>query len=165
MLNKMVIFILFLLLLAFPAFGMEQSFTQKDLTTHIKFSPDTPVAGQEVNLVARVEKGGEAVTNAAVTLEVYSAEAQEPVLKRAVDVLDGDYLDTWVFEKPGEYKVVLNIADPDKPAEVLHYEVKASVGSVEDQAKHAKHGFLEHHFGSKWGWWGGGLMLLMMVLL
>lgn len=97
-----------------------------------------------------------------MTLEVYSGEGQDTLINRRVDVLEGEYLDSWKFEKPGDYRVVLNIADSEDSSEVLHYEVRASVGSPQDVG-HEKHGFLEHHFGSKWGWWGGGLMLLMMI--
>lgn len=163
MLNRMVTLFFFLLLTApITSFAMEQRFTQNDTTTIIKLTPDNPSAGKEVTLTVRLERSGEVVSDRLMTLEVYEGDGREPVLKRGVDVLDDEYLDSWTFDKPGDYKVVLNIADPGKPTEALHYEIKASVGSADD-AKHEKHGFFSHHFGGSWGWWGGGLMLLMMV--
>jgi len=162
MIHRVVAVVFFIIIAPMTVFSMEQRFTQNGLATTIKLDPDQPIVGKEVSLKVRTEHDGQVVTDRQVTLEVYAQDGREPIIKRGVDVLDGEYVDSWAFEKPGEYKVVLNIADPKVASEALHYEIKASVGAAEE-GKHEKHGFLEHHFKSHWGWWGGGLMLLMMV--
>ncbi|KAF0221228.1 MAG: hypothetical protein FD174_366 [Geobacteraceae bacterium] len=166
MYTKMMPIFAALCLLALPlnAFALEQSFTQNGLKALIKLTPDELVAGKKVDLVLKLEKDGQTATDRKVTLEAYGKEASEPTIKREVDLLDDEYVDSWSFEKPGDYKVVVSIADPQKSGEALHYEVRASVGAAKDAGHngHEEHGFFSHHFGKK-GWWMGGLMLLIMV--
>ena len=154
------------LFLTFPlsTYALEQSFTQSGLKAVIKLTPDELEAGKEVNLGVRLEKDGQPVTDRNVTLEVYEKDSTDPAIRREVDLLDGEYIDSWSFDKTGDYKVVIGIANPQKPDEALHYEVKASVSEAGDGHNgHEEHGFFSHHFGSKWGWWGMGIMILMMV--
>lgn len=170
MLNKIIPFFaaLSLLVVPFTTFALEQSFTQNGLKAVIKLMPDELVAGKNVDLALKLERDGQSVTDRKVTLEIYDKEATEPTIKREVDLLDDEYVDSWSFEKPGDYKLVVSIADLQKPGETLHYEVKASVGEAKDAGHdgHEEHGFFSHHFGGgKWGWWGAGLMLIMMVPL
>ena len=165
---KKMIFVVAVLFLAVPytAFALEQSFTQNGLKAIIRLTPDEPAAGQMVNLALRIENEGRILTDRQVTLEIYEKETTEPLIKRAVDLLDDEYVDSWSFEKEGEYKVVVSISDPGKPGEALHYEVRAAVGAARNTGHngHEDHGFFSHHFGGgKWGWWGAGLMLLIMV--
>lgn len=102
------------------------------------------------------------LTDRDVTLEVYELNADQPIIKRQVDVLDSEYVDSWTFEKAGDYKVVIKIADHQKPDEIIHYEVNASV--MDTGGEHGDHGFFAHHFGGgSWGWWGTGIMLIIMV--
>lgn len=169
MLKKMIpIFAALFFALPFTVCAMEQSFTQSGLKANIRLSPDELAAGKKVNLALRLERDGQVVTDRKVTLEVYDKKAKKPTVKREVDSLDDEYVDAWSFEKPGDYKVVVSIADPQKPGEALQYEVKASIGEAKDADHngHEEHGFFSHHFGGgKWGWWGAGLMLLVMVPL
>jgi hypothetical protein len=155
------------LFLTFPftTFALEQSFTQNGLTAVIKLAPDDLAVGKKVNLAVKLEKDGQPVTDRKVSLEIYEKNATEPIIKRDVDLLDDEYIDSWNFEKTGDHKVVVSIADPQKLSEALHYEVKAHVGETKEAASngHEEHGFFSHHFGGKWGWWGAGLMLLIMV--
>ncbi|KAF0215395.1 MAG: hypothetical protein FD174_4134 [Geobacteraceae bacterium] len=166
MFTKMMPIFAALCLLALPlsAFALEQSFTQGGLKAIIRLTPDDISAGKKVNIALKLEKDGQAVVDRKVTLEIYDKEATEPAFKREVDLLDDEYVDSWSFEKPGDYKVVVSIADPQKPGEALHYEVRASVGAAKDAGHngHEEHGIFSHHFGKK-GWWMGGLMLLIMV--
>ena len=155
-------------LFAIPAnaFALEQSFTQNGLKAQIRLSPDELVVGKKVDLALKLEKDGQIAKDRKVTLEIYEDGKTEPKVRREIDLLDDEYIDSWSFEKPGDYKVVVSIADPLKPGEALHYEVKASVGEAKAAGNdgHAEHGFFSHHFGGgKWGWWGVGLMLLIMV--
>lgn len=156
-----------ILLLCAPltASALEQSFMQNGLKAAIKLSPDELVVGQNVNLALKLERVGQTLTDRKVTLEIYEREATEPTIRRVIDLLDDEYIDSWSFENPGDYKVVVSIADPQKPGEALHYEVKASVGEAKDasQNSHEEHSFFSRHFGGKWGWWGAGLMILIMA--
>jgi len=164
--NVLPLLVAIFLAVPFPAAAFEQSFAQSGLKTSIRLTPDQITTGKEVNINLMLEKDGQTVTDRKVSLEVYAGNATEPAIKRDVDILGDEYVDSWSFEKPGDYKVVVNIADPQKPDEALHYEVKASVGDVKDVSHegHEEHGFFAHHFGGgKWGWWGTGLMLVIMV--
>lgn len=168
MFRKMMPIFAALSLFAIPlsAFALEQSFTQNGLKAVIRLSPDELIVGKKVDLALKLEKDGQIATDRKVALEVYEKEATEPMIKREIDLLDDEYIDSWSFEKPGDYKVVVSIAEPQKPGEALHYEVRASVGEAKAAGHngHEDHGFLSHHFGGgKWGWWGAGLMLLIMV--
>lgn len=156
--------LLILLLIALPgaAFGLEQSFSQQGLKATIKLSPEKIEAHGNVQLSLNLSKDGTAVTDRDVTLEVYERNADQPIIKRTVDLLDTEYIDSWKFEKAGDYKVVIKIADHQKPGEIIQYEVNASIADT--GGEHGDHGFFSHHFGGgKWGWWGAGLMLIMMV--
>ncbi|SNB45374.1 hypothetical protein [Geobacter sp. DSM 9736] len=165
MIHKVLYLTTLCLILGMPALAlaMEQSFTQNDLKATVKLSPDELTAESKVNLALKLEKDGQPVTDRKVTLEVYEKDKAEPVLKREVDVLEDEYIDSWSFEKTGDYKVVATVADPQQHAEAIRYEVNATVGEAKPSG-HEGHGFFSHHFGGgKWGWWGGGLMLLMMI--
>lgn len=166
--KKMIpVFAALFLALPFISFALGQSFSQNGLTADIQLTPDDLVVGEKVNLALKLEKDGQPVTDRHVTMEVYGEEATEPTIRREIDLLDGEYIDAWSFEKPGDYKVVVSIADPRKPQEAFHYMIKAAVGEAKDAAaldSHEEHGFFSHHFGKK-GWWMGGLMLLVMVPL
>jgi hypothetical protein len=166
MLKKIIpVFVALFLAGPITSFALEQSFTQNGLKAGIKLTPDELTAGEEVNLSIRVEKDGLPVTDRKVALEIYENDTTEPVITRDVDFLDDEYLDSWSFAKPGDYKVMTSIVDPQHPDEALHYEVKASVGAARSAGDndHERHGFFAHAFGGKWGWWGAGLMLLVMV--
>jgi hypothetical protein len=156
--------IVLFLLIALPcsAFAQEQSFTQQGLKATIKLSPEKLETQSTVQLSLSLSKDGASLTDRDVTLEVYEQNADQPIIKRLVDVLDTEYVDSWKFEKAGDYKVVIKIVDKQKPEEVIHYEVNASI--LEPGGGHGEHGFFAHHFGGgKWGWWGSGFMLLMMI--
>ena len=156
--------LLILLLIALPgaAFGLDQSFSQQGLKATIKLSPEKIETHGNVQLSLNLSKDGTAVTDREVTLEVYERNTDQPIIKRQVDVLDAEYIDSWKFEKAGDYKVVIKIADHQKSDEVIQYEVNASIADA--GGEHGDHGFFSHHFGGgKWGWWGAGLMLIMMV--
>lgn len=156
--------ILFLLLMSLPAaaFGLEQSFTQQGLKATVKLSPDKIEPNANVQLALSLSKDGVLIADRAVTLEVFEQNNDQPIIKRQIDLLDNEYVDSWKFEKPGDYKVVVKIADRQNQSEVIQYEVNASVTNAGNE--HGEHGFFSHHFGGgKWGWWGSGLMLIMMV--
>lgn len=158
--------ILLLLLAAIPgaAFALEQSFTQQGLKATIKLSPERLETRSEVQLSVSLSKDGTPLTDRDLTLEVYERNASQPIISHAVDVLDTEYVDSWKFEEAGDYKVVIKIADRQKPDEAIQYEVNASV--VDAGAQHGDHGFFAHHFGGgHWSWWGAGLMLIMMPLM
>ncbi|ACM20901.1 hypothetical protein Geob_2550 [Geotalea daltonii FRC-32] len=145
------------------ALAMEQSFAQNNMKAAIRLAPDSPSAGSKVTFALKLEKDGQVVTDRKVALQVYEKGTNRQVLSREVDVLEDEYLDSWSFDTPGEYKIAVTIADVGKSAEVLSYEINAMVGEAKS-SEHEEHGFFSHHFGSgKWRWWGGGMMLLMMV--
>ncbi len=156
--------LLMLLLIALPgaAFGLEQSFSQQGVKATIKLSPEKIETHGNVQLSLNLSKDGTAITDRDVTLEVYERNVDQPIIKRTVDLLDTEYIDSWKFGKAGDYKVVIRIADHQKPDEIIQYEVNASI--VDAGGEHEDHGFFSHHFGGgRWGWWGAGLMLIMMV--
>lgn len=156
--------ILLLLLITLPnaAFALEQSFSQQGLKATVKLSPEKIESESNVQLSLSLSKDGASITNRDVTLEVYEQNAAQPISKRQVDVLDTEYVDSWKFEKAGDYKVVIKIADHQKADEIISYEVNATV--MASGGEHGDHGFFAHHFGGgRWGWWGAGFMLIMMV--
>lgn len=160
---KLPILIIFLLI-AMPtsALALEQSFTQQGFKTSIKLSPDRPEPHSEVHLQVSLSKDGNSITDKDVTLEVYERDAARPLFRRPIDLLDGDYVDSWQFENAGDYKLVIRIADHDKPGDLLRYEINAGVADMSKD--HSDDGFFAHHFGGgHWGWWGAGLMVIMMV--
>ncbi len=165
--HKVPAFTLFIIFLAAPAalLAMEQSFTQNGLTAVIRLSPDELIAGKSANLALKLENEGQPVSDRTVSLEVCAKDAAEPVVKRGVDFLEDEYIDSWTFEKPGDYRVALDISDPREPGKALHYEIKASVGEANDadHEGHEEHGFFSRHFSGKSGWVMGGMMLLIMV--
>jgi len=159
-------FLVLLLLITLPgtAFALEQSFTQQGLKATIKLSPEKLETQSEVQLSLSLSKDGTSITDRDVTLEVYERDADQPIITHPVDALDGDYVDSWKFDKKGDYKVVIGISDHQKPDEIIRYEVKATV--VDAGAEHGDHGFFAHHFGDgHWGWWGAGMMLIMMPIM
>ncbi len=158
-------FLVLLLLIALPgtAFALEQSFTQQGLKATIKLSPERLEPQSKIQLSVGLSKDGASITDKDVTLEVYERNADQPIISHPVDVLDTEYVDSWRFEKAGDYKVVIKIADHQKPDEVIQYEVNASV--MDAGAEHGDHGFFAHHFRGHWGWWGAGIMLIMMPLM
>ena len=159
-------FLVLLLLIALPgtAFALEQSFTQQGLKATIKLSPEKLETQSEVQLSLSLSKDGTSVTDRDVTLEVFERDADQPIITHPVDVLDGDYVDSWKFDKKGDYKVVIEIVDRQKPDEIIRYEVNATV--MDAGAQHGDHGFFAHHFGDgHWGWWGAGMMLIMMPIM
>ncbi len=159
---KRLILLFMLITLPDAAFALEQSFTQQGLKATIKLSPEKLETQANVQLSLSLSKDGASLTDRDVTLEVYEQNTDQPLFKRSVDVLDAEYVDAWKFDKAGDYKVVIKIADKQKPEEVIHYEVNASI--LEPGGGHGEHGFFAHHFGAgKWGWWGSGFMLLMMI--
>jgi len=159
---KKMILVLMLLILPGAAFALEQSFTQQGLTATIKLSPDKLEAEAKVQLSLNLSKDGAPLVERDVTLEVYERNADLPIILHHVDVLDGDYVDSWKFEKAGDYRVVLKIAEKQKPAEMIRYEINATV--MEAGGEHADHGFMGHHMGGgNRGWWGMGAMLIIMV--
>lgn len=155
---KKLAMMLLLILIPAAAFGLEQTFTQNGLKATIKLTPDKPEPDQEITLSIRLERNGKSVTNKDVQLKVYPEGSEAPWLAQSVDVLDGEYIDSWKFPRPGTYRVAIHISDANQPEEAIQYEVKASVPEPERD-----HGFFSHHFGGKWGWWGAGAMALMMV--
>jgi len=158
-------FLVLLLLIALPgtAFALEQSFTQQGLKATIKLSPERLEPQSKIQLSVGLSKDGASITDKDVTLEVYERNADQPIISHPVDVLDTEYFDSWRFEKAGDYKVVIKIADHQKPDEVIQYEVNASV--MDAGAEHGDHGFFARHFRGHWGWWGAGIMLIMMPLM
>lgn len=161
---KLLIVLLLIIVLPRAAFALEQSFTQQGLKATIKLSPERLETQSEVRLLVNLSKDGRPVTERDVTLEVYEQNADQPIITHLVDVLDNEYVDSWKFEKSGDYKVVIKIADHQRPDELIQYEVNASV--VDASTQHGEHGFFAHHFGGgHWGWWGAGLMLIMMPLM
>ena len=158
---KKLILLLMLITLPGTAFALEQSFSQQGLKASIKLSPDRLETQSKVQLSLGLSKDSVSLIDKDVTLEVYERNVDQPIIKRQVDVLDTEYVDSWKFEKAGDYKVVVKIADHQKPDEIIRYEVNATV--TDSGGKHGEHGFFAHHFGEgRWGWWGPGLMLLMM---
>lgn len=156
--------LLLLMLIALPnaAFALEQSFAQQGLKATIKLSPEKLEAESNVQLSLSLSKDGASLTDRDVMLEVYEQNADQPIIKRQVDVLGNEYVDSWKFEKAGDYKVVIKIADRRNPDDIIHYEVNAGIADA--SGGHGDHGFFTHHFGGgKWGWWGTGLMLIMMA--
>jgi len=161
---KQLVVLLLMLILPSTAFALEQSFTQQGLKATIKLSPERLEPQSKIQLSLGLSKGGASITDKDVTLEIYEQNVDEPIISHPVDVLDTEYVDSWTFEKPGDYMVVLKIADHLKPDELIQYEVSANV--VDAGAQHGEHGFFAHHFGGgHWGWWGTGLMLIMMPLM
>ena len=159
---KILVLILILIALPVAAYALEQSFTQQGLKATLKLSPEKLEAQSNVQLSLGLSKDGASLTDRDVTLEVYERSVDKPIIKRRVDVLDTEYVDSWKFEKSGDYKVVTKIADHQKPDEAITYEVNATVMDV--GGEHGGHGFFAHHFGGgKWGWWGTGFMMIMMV--
>ena len=151
-----------LLVIPSAAFALEQSFTQQGLKATIKLSPEKLETESKVQLSLSLSKDGAHLTDRDVTLEVYERNTDQPIIKRPVDALDTEYVDSWKFEKAGDYKVVIKVSDHLKPDESIQYEVNANVADA--GGGHGDHGFLSHHFGGgRWGWWGAGLMLIMMV--
>ena len=158
---KQLIFLLLLIVLPGSAFALEQSFTQQGLKATIKLSPEKLETQANVQLSLSLSKDGASLTDRDVTLEVYEQNTDQPLFKRPVDVLDTEYVDAWKFEKAGDYKVVIKIADRQQPDEIISYQVNATV--TDAAGEHDDHGFFSHHFGGgKRGWLGAGIMLLMM---
>ncbi len=160
---KKLILILVLITLPGAAFALEQSFAQQGLKAIIKLTPEKLETQSKVQLSLSLSKDGASLTDRDVTLEVYEQNADQPIIKRQVDVLDTEYVDSWKFDKAGDYKVVVKIADNQKPDQIIQYEINASIADA--SGEHGDHGFFAHHFSGKgkWGWWGTGLMLIMMV--
>lgn len=164
------LFIISIILFSFPVMGfaMEQSFTQGGLKAVVKLSPPEPRTGENVTVKLGLQREGTPITDRTVAIEVYEKDSTTPLLQREVERLDDEYLDTFKFEKPGDYRVVLTITDPQTSDQTLRYEVMATVaeGGAAEHGGHGEHGFFSHHFGGgKWGWWGVGLMALIMVPL
>lgn len=151
------IYLILMIIIPASAFGMEQTFVKNDTKITVKLLPEKPEQHRKAQLSLKLEQGGVVVTDKQVLLAVYHEKSDQPLFSRAVDVLDGEYIDSWLFEKPGDYRITLKILDQSKPGEAIGYEVNASVA----EAGHQK-GFFEHHF-EKWGWWGVGFMVLMML--
>ena len=160
---KKLIVLLLLTILPSTAFALEQSFTQQGLKATVKLSPESLEPQSKIQLSLGLSKDGASITDKDVTLEVYERDVDQPIISHPVDVLDTEYVDSWRFEKAGDYKVVIKIAGHQKPDEVIQYEINASVADAD--AQHGDHGFFAHHFGGHWGWWGAGLMLIMMPLM
>lgn len=160
---KKLIMLLFLIALPGSAFALEQSFTQQGLKATLKLSPEKLEAQSDVHFSLSLSRDGANLTDRNVTLEVYERDVDQPIISRPVDVLDSEYIDSWKFEKAGDYKVIIKIADHQKPDQILQYEVNASI--IDAGGAHEDHGFFAHHLSGKgkWGWWGAGLMVLMMV--
>jgi hypothetical protein len=160
---KKLILLLILITLPSAVFALEQSFTQQGLKATIKLSPEKLETQSMVQLSLTLSKDGANLTDRAVTIEVYERNSDQPIIARPVDVLDTEYVDSWKFDKAGDYKVVINIADHQNPDETIHYEVNVSI--MDAGGEHGDHGFFAHHFSGKgkWGWWGTGFMVLMMV--
>lgn len=159
---KKLILILMLITLPSAAFALEQSFTQQGMKATVKLSPEKIETQSNVQLSLGLIKDGASLTNRDVTLEVYERNVEQPIIKRPIEVLDTEFIDSWKFEKAGDYKVVIKIADHQKPGEIISYEINASVTGAD--GGHENHGFFAHHFGGgSWGWWGTGLMAIIMV--
>lgn len=159
---KQLMLVFLLITLPTSALAVEQNYTQQGLKASIKLSPERPKLQAPVQLTLGLSKDGASITDKDVTLEVYAQSVEQPFIKRQVEVLDGEYVDSWKFENAGDYKVVITIADHQKPDEIIRYEVKATVNDADGD--HGEPGFFSHHFGgSGMGWWGAGFMLLMMV--
>ena len=86
--------ILFLMLITLPstAFALEQSFTQQGIKATVKLSPEKLETQSEIQLSLSLSKDGANLTDRDVTLEVYERNADQPIIKRPVDVLDTDYI-------------------------------------------------------------------------
>lgn len=159
---KQLILLLLLITLPGAAFGLEQSFTQQGIKATIKLSPEKLETQSKIQLSLSLSKDDANLTDRDVTLEVYEKNADQPFIQHSVDVLDTEYIDSWKFEKAGDYKVVIKITDHQMPDQIISYEVNASV--MDADAEHGDHGFLSYHFGrGTWGWWGTGLMIVIMV--
>jgi len=160
---KKLILLLILITLPSAVFALEQSFTQQGLKATIKLSPEQLETQSTVQLSLSLSKDGASLTDRAVTLEVYERNSEQPIITRQVDLLDTEYVESWKFEKSGDYKVLIKIADHQNSDETIHYEVNANI--VDSGDGHGDHGFFAHHFSGKgkWGWWGTGFMVLMMV--
>jgi hypothetical protein len=159
---KRLILLIMLITLPNAASALEQSFSQYGLKATIKLSPEKLETQSNVQLSLNLSKDDASLTDRDVTLEVYERNADQPIIKRRVDVLDNEYVDSWKFEKTGDYKVIVKIADHQKPDEVISYEVNANV--MDAGGEHGGHGTFSHHLGGgRWGWWGAGFMFLMMV--
>jgi len=161
---KQLIALLLLITIPNAAFALEQSFTQQGLKATIKLSPERLEVQSNVQLSVNLSMNGIPVTDRDVTLEIYDRDSGQSIISHPVDVLETEYIDSWKFDKTGDYKVVINITDNQKPDEIIRYEVNASV--MDAGTQHGDHGFFSHHFGQgHWGWWGAGLMLVMMPLM
>lgn len=158
---KFLVLLALLIVVPTSVFALQQTFSQQGLKTTIKLAPEKLEPHSEVQLQLSLERDGLSVTDREVTLEVYEHGALQPLLSRKVDLLGTDYLDSWAFDKPGEYKVVIKIADEQKPDQTINYDISATV--MDPSAEQADHGFFAHHFGGHWGWWGAGMMVIMMV--
>jgi len=159
---KQLVLLFLLITLPGAAFGLEQSFTQQGLKATIKLSPEKLETESKVQLSLSLSKDSKSLTDRDVTLEIYERNSDQPIIKHPIELLDTDYVDSWKFEKPGDYRVVLKIADHQKPDEIISYEVNATV--MDAAAERGDHGFFSHHFGGgSWGWWGTGLMIVIMV--
>lgn len=142
--------------------AMEQSFAQQDIKATVRITPDSPSAGSKVTMALKLEKEGLPVTDRKVVLRLYEKGTGKEVLHRDVDILEDEYLESWTFDSPGDYKIAVTIAGGADAAPALGYELDATVG--ETKGGHEGHGFFSHHFGEgKWRWWSAGMMLLMMV--
>lgn len=164
------LFLMSIMFLSLPVMGFatEQSFTQGELKAVVKLTPNEPRAGENVTVKLGLQREGTPITDRAVTIEVYENDSPTPLFTREVERLDDEYLDTFKFEKPGDYRVVLTISGPQTSDQALRYEVMATVaeGGAAEHGGHEEHSFFSHHFGGgKWGWWGVGLMALIMVPL
>jgi hypothetical protein len=136
---KQLILLFLMITLPGAAFGLEQSFTQQGLKATIKLSPEKLEIQSKIQLSLSLSKDGVSLTDRDVTLEDYELNADQPIIKRPIDVLDSEYIDSWKFEKAGDYKVVIKIADHQKPDEIIQYEVNASV--MDAGGEHGDHGF------------------------
>lgn len=154
---RYLIYLVVMLLMPSAALGMEQTFVKNDTKVTVKLLPEKPEQHRKAQLSLKLEQGGVIVTDKQVLLAVYHEKSEQPLFSRAVDVLDGEYIDSWKFEEPGDYRISLKILDQSKPDEAIVYEVNASVAEAGN-----KKGFFAHHF-EKWGWWGVGFMVLMML--
>ena len=160
---KKLIVLVFLIALPGAAFALEQSFTQQGLKAIIKLTPEKLETESNVQFSLSLSKNGAPLADKDVSLEIFERNVEQPVIKRQVDALDNEYIDSWKFEKAGDYKVVVKVVDHQKPNESMQYEVNANV--IDAGGEHSEHGFFAHHFSGKgkWGWWGAGLMILIMV--
>lgn len=153
--------IIVVLLLAFPGgvFGLEQSFTQQGIKATIKLSPDTLKKNAKVQLSLRLDQNGTRIVDRDVRLSVYRGGSNLPIIVRSVERLDDEYIDSWQFDEPGDYRIVVDISALQKADGALQYELHATV----PESGH-DHGLFSHHFcGGKRGWWGTGIMMIMMV--